>query len=117
MDKPVDSSTAPQVLASEAEKRGVEVTPLRDGIAMIRFDEPTEENGEALNIRYWRIAQVLPPVDIRLVIFSYTMLASQFRSTASAAELAMLDREIASAELAAVLSVTQPPKKSWWRRN
>jgi hypothetical protein len=116
-DKPVDSSTARQVLALEAEKHGVEVTPLMHGVAMVRFDEPTEENGEALNIRYWQIAQVLPPVDIRLVIFSYTLLVSQLSSATSVAELAMLDREITAAELAPVLGVTPPPKTSWWRRS
>lgn len=115
-DKPVDLSTASQVLASEAQKRGVRVSQLRDGVAIIRSDEQTQENRDTLNIRYWRIAQILPPVDIRLVIFSYTMLVSESNSATLAAELAMLDEEIAAADLAPAIGVTAPPKKSWWRR-
>src|SRR5687767_3790902 len=44
-DKPVGPNIAPQVLAPEAEKRGVRVESLGTGVAMIRFDQPTEENG------------------------------------------------------------------------
>lgn len=113
--KQISASTAPEVLAPEAEKRGVRITSLREGVAMIRSDEQVEENGEALSIRYWRIAQVLPPADIRLVIFSYTILASQLSTPSSAAELDLLDEQIAAAELAPTLGEVPPVRKSWWR--
>ena len=105
-DKPVSAQTAAEILVSESRKHRVPVVPLRGGAAMIRLDAPAEENGQQLMIRYWRIAQALPPVDIRLAIFSYTLLAEQFRDPAFAAELDLLDRELSAAELAPVLGET-----------
>lgn len=106
---------AAEMLASDAAKHRTEVVPLRDGVAMIRYDQSSEEAGEALTIRYWRVLQIVPPNHVRIAVFSYTLLDEQFTDPEYRAELELLDREIRAAEFAATLGVTAPTKKPWWR--
>ena len=114
-DTPVAHDAEVEMLAPDATKFTTEVVRLRDGVAMIGYDEPSEERGERLMIRYWRILQVVPPDHVRIAVFSYALLNKQFTDPAYIAELELLDREIRAAEFSSELGMTASPKKPWWR--
>jgi hypothetical protein len=101
--KSVTAATAAEELADQAQKFGTRVEPLREGIAVVRYDKPATEAGHALVIRFWRIAQALPPSHLRQVVFSYTRLARDFDMPQCREELVLLDCEIRAAEIASVL--------------
>lgn len=113
--KAVNADTAANVLKQESQEYGVPIVPLREGVAMIRYDLPAEERGQSLTIRYWRIAQSLPPKNVRMALFSYTLRTEQFKNSSVENELGVIDREIAVAELAPALGQASPSKKPWWR--
>jgi hypothetical protein len=113
--KAVNSETAAEVLEGESQKYGAPIMPLGEGVVMIRYDLPAEERGQPLTMRHWRVAQSLGPNNVRLALFSYTLLAEQWDDASSQEELAMIDREIAAAELAPVFSQVSAAKKPWWR--
>ena len=94
-------------LTSFASKYDVSVQPLRPGIAMIRYDLPSKESGHALTIRYWQVAQVIPPGHVRQSLFSYTVLAKMFDDWLIRHEMDLLEREISVAEFAPVLGQVQ----------
>ena len=110
------SLSAASALATQAEKNGSEVVELRDGVAMTQYDLEAEETGHRLRMRRWEIAQLLPPNHLRMVVFTYTLLAEQFDKPEFSAELTVLDHEVAACELAQVQGVLPPSqKKPWWR--
>ncbi len=113
--KVVNAGTAAEVLEGESQKYGVPIVPLRDGVAIIRYDLPAEERGQPLTIRYWRISQSLAPTSVRIVLFSYTLLKEQWDDPSSQEDLALIEREIAAAELAHALGEVPAAKKPWWR--
>lgn len=113
-DQQVDTSTAADTLETFARKYGVPIIKLHDGIAAIRYDETSEEQGDRLIIRYWQVAQFLPPKIFRHAIFSYTLLEAQPTQPTFAAELDLLEREIYAAEFAMEVGEI-PKKKPWWR--
>lgn len=119
MDAPtntmVTASTAKEVLEGESRQYEAPVLSLGDGVAMIRYDLPAKEGGQALTIRYWRVAQSLPPTNVRLALFSYTLLADQWDDTSTQGELALLDREITAVQFASELGQLPAPRKPWWR--
>jgi hypothetical protein len=90
-------------LAADSAKYACQTIRIRDGVAMIRYDLPANEGDHSLRIRYWRIAQALPPKNVRLVLFSYTLLAKQFDQPTFIEELEVLHREIIAAEFASIL--------------
>ena len=110
--KTVGTSTPAEVLQHESQEYAVPIVPLREGVAMIRFDLPAEEKGQTLMIRYWRIAQVLPPRHIRLVLFSYTLLSEQLVDPSVQSELKLINDQITHAQLAPVLGEQPPPGKN-----
>jgi hypothetical protein len=113
--KPVNNGSAADALAGSAEKHGVPVVPMRDGFAMISYDAQTEDKGRSLKCRHWLIAQCLPPKNVRVAIFTYTLLAKQFDDPSSAPELAWIAREIGLADFASEVGEIMPPEKPWWR--
>src|SRR6266568_4371073 len=88
-----------EILSQNAAKYGVPIQPLRHGAVMIRYEQSFKEDGQPIRLRRWEIAQALPPSHVRLVMFSYTLLPEQFEDPSFAAELQLLDREIAASEL------------------
>jgi hypothetical protein len=117
--KPVTAGSAVEVLSASAEKYGVSVQPLREAVAMIRYDLSTAEQGKPLLIRYWQLAQALPPAHVRVVVFSYTSLSERATAPGFDAEVSSIEQEIIAAEFASVLGQTPPPppkKRSWWQR-
>lgn len=103
-----------ELLQAEAAKYGGVVRMRRDGEAISKYDMPSMERGQELRIRFWRIAQAVPPKHLRMVLFSYTLLAEKWGLPESSSEMELLDREIAASELAPMLGETPPVKKSWW---
>ena len=114
--KPSTAASANDVLAATSAKHSSPIISLREGVAMTQYDLSSEEKGERIWIRTWQVAQVIPPEHVRILVFSYTLLEDQFAEPAFAAELAMLDHEVAACELAAIAGETPPVKKKrGWR--
>ena len=65
-----------------------------DGNALFRYEESASEQGRALTIFCWIIANPLPPHHARVVTFSYTVLAEHRNDPQLQHELAMLEAEI-----------------------
>ncbi len=76
---------------------------LPSGVAFVAYSQDVEEEGEALSIRYWDLAQAVAPKHLRLLQFSYTLPRRRVEEPAVVEELAMLEREIREAVLAAEL--------------
>src|SRR5438128_2678745 len=55
--KSVTSQTPAEILSSESKQYHVPIFPLRENVAMIRYDFPTVEQGQQLRVRFWRVAQ------------------------------------------------------------
>jgi len=88
--------------------------PLRPGVAMIRYDLPASDRGDDLMIRYWQVAQVIPPGHVRQSLFSYTVLAKLFDDWLLNHEMDLLEREISVAEFAPVLGETPTRDVVWF---
>jgi hypothetical protein len=108
----ISSATAQQYLSSDAAKHAQPVVPLREGIALLRYDQTSEEQGQQIKMRIWRIAQAIHPSHLRHTMFTYTLRAAQFEEPRFANEMAMLDRELRSCELALTIGQAQKKKPS-----
>jgi hypothetical protein len=113
--QPVSSHTSHDFLSTDAAKYGQPVVPLRDGVAMLQYDEESEERAHRIKLRIWRIAQAIPPDHIRHAMFTYALLAADFDQPQFKEELGLLDTELRACELAPALGQTPAPKKPWWR--
>jgi hypothetical protein len=114
--KAFTSSSVAELLAAEPAKHGLEIVPLRDGVALTQYDHESEEAGHRTKIRFWRIGQIVSQQQARMVLFSYTLLEKQFSQPRFVSELEMLDREIAACELASVVGESPATKKEpRWR--
>ena len=108
--KALTADDAEGFLAPFATKYGAPVQTLRPGVAMIRYDLPASDRGHALKIRYWQVAQVIPPGHVRQSLFSYSVLAKLFNDWLLRHEMELLEREISAAEFAPVLGETPRAK-------
>ena len=72
--------------------------PLRDGLAFTRETKLTEENGEQLQINYWRVAVPVEPDSVRIAVFSFTILAEQATEPSIRREIDLLESSIRAAE-------------------
>lgn len=106
--KILGASDAENFLSSFADKHAVPVRTLRPGIAVICYDLPAKDRGMALKIRYWQVAQVIPPGHVRQSLFSYTVLAKLSDDWLIRHEMDVLEREISAAEFATVLGEMPP---------
>jgi hypothetical protein len=68
-----------------------------DGNALFRYEDSASEQGRALTIFYWMIANPVPPHHARVVTFSYTVLAEHRNEPELQRGLAMLEAEIEAA--------------------
>ena len=78
---------------------------LETGDAIVTYEQPTEERGEALRTTYWLVANAIEPRHVRIAIFSYAVLAKHANAPATIAEVEMLDREIRNATFSRRLGV------------
>jgi len=88
----VTSDTPIDLLRPRAEERGAELEELPSGNALSSYEVLAEEDGVGIVLRYWEIANAVPPNHARLAVFSFAMLASN-RELASD-DLRWLDEEI-----------------------
>lgn len=100
---PIDARATDELLLPRAQSRGVSVRPLPGGSAVISYSEPAEEDGTALVMHYWEVANAVPPFHARLAVFSYTTLASEKNGVSEDVE--WLDREICACTFAPDLGV------------
>jgi hypothetical protein len=91
--------------AADALKKYGPVERRNDGTALVRYSKQVDEEGTPIRIRYWQIAQPLPPRHLRILVFSLTSLESEEDAPALKATLALLESEIAAAELAPILGL------------
>lgn len=80
-------------------------TSRKDGNALLKYEQATSEQGRALMIFNWIIANPLPPGHARVATFSYTALAEQRNRRQLQRELEMLEAEIEAARFSPSLGV------------
>ncbi|MGN6505089.1 MAG: hypothetical protein ACTHM6_05940 [Tepidisphaeraceae bacterium] len=117
-DSPLFPANAQTVLSDFANEHGVVVRMLRPDVAMIRFDLPRVEQGQSIVIRSWQIAHAVSPADVRIALFTYTLLACQFDTPEAHDEMQLLEQELTAARFAAIVgTVQEQAKKSkpWWQ--
>ena len=81
-----------------AKKHGA-IERREDGTALVRYVQPAEERGTRLLLTRWEIAQALPPHHLRILAFTWTILASQEHDASIREDFELLDAEIRSAVL------------------
>lgn len=97
---PVDANTPCELLGPSAEKTGQEIVRLDNGNAVIAYSEAEVEDGHALVIYFWELANVVPPRYGRVAIFSLTVLKSQQSDPEIANTIQSIDREVRASEFA-----------------
>jgi hypothetical protein len=80
--------------------------PLRDGLAIAQEVKSAEENGEQLQINYWRVAVPVEPDGVRIAVFSFTILAEQATDPRVRSEIDLLENSIRAAEFSRVEGVS-----------
>jgi hypothetical protein len=88
-----------ELLMSASESHGASPVHFGENAVIFRYDMLGEERGHSPATRCWGILQALPPKNFRHVLFTYTLLADQFSDPLCIAEMDLLDREIAAAQL------------------
>ena len=88
--------TGEQMVASVIAKSGYKA--LRDGLAIKQYVKSAEEDGETLDIHHWEIAIPVQGCNVRLAIFSYTIVASQATDRQVRQEIELLGRAIQNGE-------------------
>jgi hypothetical protein len=73
--------------------------------AVMRYQEPSVENGTRITIFYWVFVNPILPRNARVVTFSHTVLGPQAKTPEVLRELEMLDNEIIRTEFALQLGV------------
>jgi len=97
-------TSARDILASSKDVDDVEQLP--NGNASARSRRTTVENGEELLIYTLRIGVMVAPTCFRLVVFSYTILASQDQQPATQMEIQLLDKLLVEGEYPAIQGET-----------
>lgn len=67
------------------------------GFPLRKAVEKATEDNEALHIHKWDVAVPVPPNSLRLVLFSYTILASQETEVETKAELSLINNSVRAA--------------------
>ena len=98
---PIDARATEELLLPRAQSRGLSVRPLPGGNAAISYSEAAEEDGVALAIHYWEVANAVPPFHARLAVFSFTTLTSEKHDCSE--DLEWLDLEISASSFASDL--------------
>jgi hypothetical protein len=80
---------------------GESVRTLENGNAIRQYVVRSEEDGEAITLYWWHLANTAQPSTLRIASFSYTVLTSQESSAELARDLEMLQLSIESASFGA----------------
>ena len=91
------------IFESFTRSRRGELSFISNGNVLQKYVESVSEDGEDLLIYYWKIGSPVPPRHVRIIIFSYTILASQNADLKTQKSLENLNKEIEKAKFASVL--------------
>ena len=89
------------------------IRQINEKVAITQYDESFVEQGQNLIIRFWIVANLVPPKNIRIATFSYTLLESQFNEPEFIEELKMLNKEIENCIFSEEIGVLK--NRPWWR--
>lgn len=78
---------------------------LDNGNALVFYDQESVEDGHEIILRYWEVYNVVASNNLRIAVFSYTLLKSQFNQQHFINEIEMLDREIGNVLFAPNLGI------------
>lgn len=78
---------------------------LPNGNVVMSYSKTTTEAGSALRVFFWELGNPLPPNNIRIAVFSLTLLAREARSGLLPRKLRWLDDQIAEAIFANELGI------------
>jgi|GEM_PF-541449 len=103
--EPVTIHSARKVADMRVAKESGTLTELREGNCLVEYVHEVEEDREPLTIRYWEIANPVPPNHIRVALFSYTVRTELIEDEDGevADELAMLAEEVRACTFASVV--------------
>lgn len=90
------TETSAEMVSGLVVKNGYQ--PLRDGLAITQEVKLAEESGEQLQISYWRVAIPVEPDNVRIAVFSFTILAEQATDPNIRREIDLLENSIRAAE-------------------
>ncbi len=85
---------------------------INDRVAIAQYDQAFVDRGQNIIIRFWIIANLVPPKNIRIATFSYTLLELRFNQPEFIEELAMLNSEIGNSKFSVINNKTN--QKPWW---
>jgi len=89
-----------------AEISGAEVHRLPSGVVLAQSSHLADEEGEELSIETWYIGVTIASNHFRIIIFTYTILASQKSDANVLQEIATLNRSISEGDYPAVKGVS-----------
>lgn len=101
---PVDDQVAIEMLRART-KEEEQIVRHADGRSSISHWIFGQENDEQLAIRYWYVANLVPPHHVRIAIFSYAILESQTTDGLFVEEAKMIDQEIRTCRFAKELGI------------
>ena len=76
-----------------------------NGTAMAQVEQDTVDRGQEIKIFYWIVAKLVPPMNARILTFSYTILKRCESDPQTQRDLEMLDREIRAAKYSSEVGV------------
>ena len=96
-----------QIVVSALKKKSAQSTTrgLKDGNALLKYEDAAFEQGRRLTIFYWVVANPLPPHHARVATFSYTILKEQRSQIQVQHDLEMLENEIEAATFSPELGI------------
>lgn len=107
--RPGDTPSAFEFLSNHgrSEQPDAEVVRHADGNASISYWKLHEEDADepALAIRYWQVANRVPPRYMRMAVFSYTIQRAQMNQPRFVDEVRMIDDEVRQCRFSEQLGV------------
>jgi hypothetical protein len=100
--KPADAPDAKSALLAFMDRTRPADSSLRivgNGNILCRYTKPATEDGEELVMHYWEIGNAVGSTQARLALFSFSVPASAGASEGTLRDGAMLEEELAAAEL------------------
>jgi hypothetical protein len=87
-----------------------------DETAITRYLKTAVEGEEELSLHYWEIASLQPLQNVRLAVFSFTVLTRLASTVETANELRLIDDCISKAVISRASSSKAPTQKNhWWK--
>jgi hypothetical protein len=80
-------------------KSPTQIEQLEPGAALTRFSEEDVERGERLIITYWLVAQAVPPEQVRIANFSWSILERHKNHVAFSRDFQLIESEIRTARI------------------